>query len=160
MSQSENTPSSMTVTPLLTVTPCADAIEFYERAFGAEEIQPRMTTPDGLVAHAELRFGGSTVMLGDEWPDGPTRAPRNLSGTSGALFIYVDNVDTAWQRAVDAGMEVVYPLELQFYGDKGGRLRDPFGHTWGLAEHVEDIDDEEMLRRMEAFNASLAEGDS
>jgi len=139
------------VTPSLTVTPCAEAIEWYVEALGAEEVAPRMQGPDGLVAHAELRIGDSVVMMGDEWPDGPTQSPRTLGGSTSALFLYVDDVDALWQRAVDAGAEVVFPLELQFYGDKGGRLRDPFGHTWGLAEHVEDVSDEEMERRMAAF---------
>ncbi|MGB6058346.1 MAG: VOC family protein [Microthrixaceae bacterium] len=155
MTESVSPRNLNTVTPSLTVSPCAEAIDFYAVALGAEEVGQRMTTPDGLVAHAEIRIGDSIVMLGDEWPDGPTRSPRSLSGSTSALFIYLDDVEPAWKRAVDAGMEVVYPLELQFYGDKGGRLRDPFGHTWGLAEHVEDLDDEEMARRMAAFNADL-----
>lgn len=140
-----------TVTAALTVTPCADAIDFYIRAFGAVEIEPRMSGPDGLVAHAEIRIGDSVIMLGDEWPDGPTRSPRTLGGSSAALFVFVDDVDELWTRAVDVGCEVVYPLELQFYGDKGGRVRDPFGHTWGLGQHVEDVSPEEMERRMAQF---------
>ena len=139
------------VTASLTVTPCAEAIDFYVRAFGAVEIEPRMTGPDGLVAHAELRIGDSVIMLGDQWPDGPTKSPRSLGGSTSALVLYVDDVDARWQQAVDAGAEVVFPLELQFYGDKGGRVRDPFGHTWGLAQHVEDVSTEEMQRRMAAF---------
>lgn len=139
------------VTVSLTVTPCAEAIDFYVRAFGAVEIEPRMTGPDGVVAHAELRFGDTIVMLGDEWPDGPTRTPANLGGSTAAVFLYVDDVDTVWARALEAGAEVVFPLELQFYGDRGGRVRDPFGHTWGLAEHVEDVSADEMQRRMAAF---------
>lgn len=155
MSKSETPPKLQTVTPSLTVTPCAEAIDFYVKALGAEEVGQRMTTPDGLVAHAEIRIGGSMVMMADEWPDGPTLSPRTLNGSTSALFIYMDDVDSAWKRAVEAGMEIVYPLELQFYGDKGGRLRDPFGHTWGLAEHVEDLDDEEMARRMAEYNSTL-----
>lgn len=140
-----------TATISLTVTPCAEAIDFYERAFGAVEIEPRMTGPDGKVAHAEIRIGDSVIMLGDEWPDGPTESPRTLGGSTAAVFIYVDDVDALWERALAAGAEVVYPLELQFYGDKGGRVRDPFGHTWGLAQHVEDVSPEEMERRMAQF---------
>lgn len=143
-----------TVTVSLTVSPCAEAIDFYIRAFGAEEIEPRMSGPDGLVAHAELRIGDSVIMLGDEWPDGPTLSPRSLGGSTAAVFIYVDDVDELWARAVEAGAEVVFPLELQFYGDKGGRVRDPFGHTWGLGQHVEDVSPEEMERRMAAFYES------
>lgn len=143
-----------TVTVSLTVSPCAEAIDFYIRAFGAEEIEPRMSGPDGLVAHAEIRIGDSVIMLGDEWPDGPTLSPRSLGGSTAAVFIYVDDVDELWARAVEAGAEVVFPLELQFYGDRGGRVRDPFGHTWGLGQHVEDVSPEEMERRMAAFYES------
>lgn len=140
-----------TVTPSLVVSPCAEAIDFYVRAFGAVEIEPRMTGPDGLVAHAEIAIGDSVIMLADDWPDGPTQSPTQLGGTSCALFLYVDDVDAVWEQAVAAGAEVVFPLELQFYGDKGGRVRDPFGHNWGLGQHVEDVSDEEMERRMAAF---------
>ena len=143
-----------TVTISLTITPCADAIDFYVRAFGAVEIEPRMTGPDGLVGHAEIRIGDSVLMMGDEWPDGPTRSPATLGGSTAAVFLYVDDVDSLWEQAVSAGCEVVYPLELQFYGDKGGRVRDPFGHTWGLAQHVEDVSPEEMERRMAAVYES------
>lgn len=139
------------VTLSLACTPCADAIDFYERAFGAEEIEPRMTGPDGMIGHAEIRLGDSVIMLGDEWPGGPMRSPTSLGGSTAALFIYTDDVDALWKRAIDAGAEEVYPLELQFYGDKSGRVRDPFGHTWGLGQHVEDVSPEEMERRMAAF---------
>lgn len=139
------------VTPALVVSPCAEAIEFYERAFGAEEIEPRMTGPDGTVGHAEIRIGDSVIMLGDEWPGSPVHAPTTLGGSTAALFIYTDDVDALWERALDAGAEVVYPIETQFYGDRGGRVRDPFGHTWGLSQHVEDVPPDEMERRMAAF---------
>jgi PhnB protein len=144
-------PRDQTVTLSLTVTPCAEAIEFYARAFGAIELGPRMTGPDGLVAHAELRIGNSVLMLGDEWPDGPTLSPRSLGGSTAAVFLYVDDVDSLWEQALAAGAEVVFPLEMQFYGDKGGRVRDPYGHTWGLAQHIEDVSAEEMERRMAQF---------
>ena len=139
------------VTPYLAVSPCAEAIDFYERAFGAEEFGPRMTGPDGSVGHAEIRIGDSVIMLADEWPDGPVRSPASLGGRTAALFIYSDDVDSLWDRAVAAGAEVVYPLEMQFYGDKSGRLRDPFGHSWGLGQSVEDVPLEEMERRVAEF---------
>lgn len=139
------------VTPSLTVTPCDEAIEFCKNAFGAVENSERMTGPDGVVAHAEIRIGDSVIMLGDEWPDAPTRSPKTLNGSSAALFIYTDDVDALWDRAISAGCEVVYPLEMQFYGDKGGRVRDPFGHTWGLGQHIEALSEEEMAKRVEAF---------
>lgn len=139
------------VTAALVCSPCADAIDFYVAAFGAEEIGPRMTGPDGSVGHAEIRIGDSVVMLGDEWPGAPTQAPTTLGGSTAALFIYTDDVDSLWGRALAAGAEEVFPLELQFYGDKSGRVRDPFGHTWGLAQRMEEVDDAEMERRMAAF---------
>lgn len=132
----------------LTVSPCTEAIDFYVAAFGAEEIPPRMTMPDGTVAHAELRIEGTRFMLGDEWPDGPTRSPANVGGSTAALFVYTDDVDALWDRALSAGAEVVYPLEDQFYGDRSGRVKDPFGHTWGLGQHIEYVSEEEMERRM------------
>jgi len=139
------------VTPSMVVTPCADAIEFYKQVFDATEIEPRMTGPDGLVGHAEIEIAGSVVMLADEWPDGPTQSPTALGGSTMALFLYSEDAPEIWQRALDAGAEVVFPYEKQFYGDEGGRIRDPFGHTWGIGRHVEDVSPEEMERRMAAF---------
>lgn len=139
------------VTPSLVVSPCSEAISFYEEAFGAEEVGQRMTAPDGTVVHAEIKIGDSVIMMGDEWPDGPTSAPTTLGGSTAALFIYTDDVDALWDRALSAGAEVVYPLELQFYGDKSGRVMDPFGHTWGLSQRVEEISPEEMRQRMADF---------
>ena len=139
------------VTPSLVCTPCAEAIDFYARAFGATESGPRMTGPDGSVGHAEIRIGDSVIMLADEWPGGPTQSPTSLGGSTAALFIYTDDVDTLWARAIAAGAQEVFPLENQFYGDRSGRVRDPYGHTWGLGQHVEDVSDEEMRRRMAAF---------
>lgn len=139
------------VTPSIVCTPCVDAIEFYKSAFGAEETAPRMTGPDGSIGHAEITIGDSVVMLADEWPGGPTQSPATLGGSTAALFIYTDDVDAMWEDAIAAGAEVIFPLEVHFYGDKGGRVRDPFGHTWGLGQHVEDVGDEEMERRMAAF---------
>jgi PhnB protein len=93
------------VTPAITCTPCAEAIDFYVRAFGAEETTPRMQGPDGMVAHAEIRIGDSVIMLGDEWPDGPTLSPTSLGGSSAALFIYTDDVRAMWDHAIAAGCE-------------------------------------------------------
>lgn len=139
------------VNPHIVCSPCADAIDFYERAFGAEEVVPRMADDDGVVGHAQIRIGDTTIMLADEWPGGPTQAPTTLGGTTAALMLYVDDVDAAWERALAAGAEEVFPLEEQFYGEKGGRVRDPFGHTWGISQQVEVVDDAEMARRMAAF---------
>jgi PhnB protein len=116
-----------------------------------------MTGSDGSVGHARIRIGDTAIMLADEWPGGPTQSPTSLGGSTAALFIYTDDVDAMWERAIAAGAEQVFPLELQFYGEKSGRLRDPFGHTWGLAQQVEEVGDEEMARRMASFYESIAD---
>ncbi|HMG28880.1 MAG TPA: VOC family protein [Jiangellaceae bacterium] len=136
------------VTASLIVSPCADAIKFYVHAFAAVETGPPMTDPDGRVAHAEIKIGDTIVMLADESPDSPTRSPHSAGATTVVMFIYTDDVDAMWERAIAAGAKEIFPLELQFYGDKGGRIEDPFGHQWGLAQHVEDVSPEEMERRM------------
>lgn len=143
------------VTPSMVVSPCAEAIDWYVRVFDAVEIEPRMTGPDGLVGHAEIRIGRSVVMLGDPWPDGPTQAPTEIGGTTMALFLYRADAPEVWDRAIEAGAEVVFPFEKQFYGDESGRIRDPFGHTWGIGRHVEDVSPEEMERRMAGFYEDL-----
>ncbi|MGI9017261.1 MAG: VOC family protein [Euzebya sp.] len=145
-------PANMrSVTSSLVLNDCAAAIDWYVKVFGAEEITPRMTGPDGKVGHAELRIGDTVFMMGDEWPGGPTPSPATLGGTAVALFIYSADADQIWQRAMDNGAEELFPYELQFYGDKGGRIRDPFGHQWGIGIHVEDVSDEEMAKRMASF---------
>lgn len=140
------------VTPSLVVTPCAEAIDWYVKVFGATERGPRMTGPDGSVGHAEVVIGGQVVMLGDEWGEGgPIVSPATLGGSSTALFLYADDAAQIWDRAIEHGADVVFPYELQFYGDEGGRIRDPFGHLWGIGRHIEDVSDDEMERRMAAF---------
>ena len=141
------------VTPGLTVKNAAEAIEFYKRAFGAVELG-RMSSPDGQhVWHAEIKIGDSRVMLGDEFPDmGDCRAPSSIGGTSVSLHIYVEDADAAFQRALDAGATVSMPLMDAFWGDRYGKLVDPFGHSWGIATHQEEVSDEEMKRRAAAFS--------
>jgi len=139
------------VNPAIVCTPCSEAIEFYKKAFAAEEIGPRMTGPDGAIGHAEIKIGDSVIFLGDEWPGGPTKSPASLGGSTAALFIYTNDVDALWAQAIAAGAEEVFPLELQFYGEKSGRVQDPFGHTWGLSQRVEEVSTEEMERRMATF---------
>lgn len=139
------------ITPHLVCTPCSEAIDFYKRAFGAEQVGDVMTGPDGSVGHAEMTIGDSRFMLADEWPDGPTKSPTTLGGSTAVLFLYTEDVDSLWAQAIAAGAEEIFPLETQFYGDRGGRIRDPFGHTWGLAQHVEDVTPEEMEERVAAF---------
>jgi PhnB protein len=146
------------VTVSLTVSPCREAIEFYKSAFGAEEAMPPMIGPDGNIAHAEIRIGDTIVMLSDEQPDSPTKSPRSAETTTAVLFLYTDDVDAVWDRAVALGAREIYPLSPQFYGDKGGRVEDPFGHQWGLAQHVEDVSPEDMeLRVAEFYEESRAE---
>jgi PhnB protein len=134
-----------TVTPRLVVSDGAAAIEFYVRAFGAEEVGERFTGPDGGLIHAEVRIGDSVVMLtgdGDE-----ARSPSSAGTVTAIMATYWEDVDAAWERAVAAGAEVIYPLADQFYGERGGRLRDPFGHQWMLSQVIEDVTPEEMERR-------------
>jgi uncharacterized glyoxalase superfamily protein PhnB len=139
-----------TVTPYLTVRGAANAIEFYKKAFGAQELA-RMPGPDGRLMHAEIKIGDSIVMLGDEFPEmGSKGGPLTLGGTATGLLLYVADVDAAFARAVDAGGKVTMPLADMFWGDRYGKLVDPFGHEWSMATHKEDISHEEMSRRAAA----------
>jgi PhnB protein len=145
-----------TVTPRLVVRDGAAAIDFYRDAFAAEEIGERFTGPGGELIHAEVRIGDSVVMISDEDDNGaPAKSPASLGGVVSAIMAtYWEDVDAAWKRAVDAGAEVVYALEDQFYGERGGRLRDPFGQQWMLAQRTEDVSREEMARRAASYFAS------
>jgi PhnB protein len=143
-----------TVTPRLVISDGAAAIAFYHRAFGAEQIGDRFTGPDGELIHAEIRIGDSVVMITEDAVDGPVSSPERLGGkVTCVLSVYWADVDAAWERAVAAGTEVIYPLEDQFYGERGGRLRDPFGHQWMMSQHIEDVPPGEMARRATAFFA-------
>jgi PhnB protein len=135
-----------TVTPYLTIRGAARAIEFYQRAFGAEELM-RMPGPEGKIMHAELQIGDSRLMLSDEFPEMGGKSPQALGGSPGFLFLYVKDVDAAFQRAVGAGAQAKVPPADMFWGDRFGRLVDPFGHEWGLATHREDLTPEEIARR-------------
>ncbi|HZS34984.1 MAG TPA: VOC family protein [Methylomirabilota bacterium] len=144
-----------TVTPYITVHGAAQAIDFYKRAFGAQEVE-RMTGPDGKsVMHAEIRIGDSVVMLSDESPQSGTRSPQALGGATGSIFLYVPDVDAAFKRAVDAGAKPLMPPADMFWGDRFGKLVDPFGHHWGMATHKEDLSPEEIRKRGTAFMASM-----
>ena len=140
------------LTPGLVVHNAAEAIEFYKRAFGAQELG-RMSAPDGqTVWHAELQIGDSRLMLGDECPDmADVRAPKSLGGTASSLHIYVEDADAVFQRAVEAGATVTMPPMDAFWGDRYGKVNDPFGHQWGIATRQEEVSDEEMQRRAEAY---------
>ncbi|MGI8506160.1 MAG: VOC family protein [Solirubrobacteraceae bacterium] len=145
-----------TVTPRLVVRDGGAAIAFYRDAFGAVEIGERFTGPSGELIHAEVRIGDSVVMLTDEAADGaPAGSPESLDGAVSAIMAtYWEAVDLAWERAVAAGAEVVYPLADQFYGERGGRLRDPFGQQWMLSQRTERLTREEIERRAAGFFGS------
>jgi PhnB protein len=137
------------VTPYLIVTGAADAIEYYKKVFNASEIM-RFPQPDGKIGHAEIKIGDSIVMLADEAPAMGHRSPQSLGGSATGLMLYVEDVDTVFSRAVEAGGKTLQPLKDQFYGDRSGSLIDPFGHIWTVATHIEDVEPEEMQRRMDA----------
>jgi PhnB protein len=141
-----------TVTPRLVFAgEAARALQFYADAFGGEVLDEPYTDPDGNVVHSEVRIGDSVVFLTDEG-GGEGVAPRSAGGqVTTVLAINVPDVDPLWEQAVSAGCEVIYPLADQFYGDRGGRLRDPFGHQWMLSTHIEDVSREELDRRMQAW---------
>jgi PhnB protein len=138
-----------TVTPYLIVKDAAGAIDFYKKAFGAQELM-RFPGPGGKVGHAEIRVGDSRVMLADEHPQMGAVSPQSLGGTPVGLCLYVKDVDALAKQAIAAGAKVLRPVQDQFYGDRSGTLEDPFGHKWTIATHKEDVSHEEMCRRMES----------
>jgi PhnB protein len=145
-----------TVTPSLIVRGGAQAIDFYKKALGAEELM-RMAGPGGKITHAELKIGDSIIFLTDEVPEMGTKSPQTLGGTSSSLYLYVEDVDTAFQRAIDAGGKTSMPVADMFWGDRFGSFVDPFGHTWGLSTHVEDLSEQEIEERAKAFYAQMAQ---
>ena len=143
-----------TITPHLIIKGASEAIEFYKKAFGAEELF-RMPGPDGRIMHAELQIGDSRVMLSDEFPDMGVKGPQSLGGSPISLMLYLADVDAAFKRATDAGCEVRMPLANQFWGDRYGKVSDPFGHVWALGTHIEDVPAEEMPKRAQAAMADM-----
>ena len=143
-----------TLTPYLTFEDAAEAIDYYKRAFGAQE-KVRMDAPGGKIGHAELEIGDSLVMLSDPFPQSTTKPPKELGGTSGSVFMYVEDVDSVVQDAIDAGATVTMPVEDMFWGDRFGTVTDPFGHQWSIATHVEDVPPEEMAERAKAAMAEM-----
>jgi PhnB protein len=139
-----------TVTPSIVVRGAEQALDFYRKAFKAEETL-RMPGPDGKIMHAEFRIGDSVVMLGEEMPEMGAKGPLSLGGSSVSFFIYLDNVDEAWQRALDAGATQVMPLADMFWGDRAGCVSDPFGHKWWLAQHMADLTMEQIKKGQEEF---------
>jgi PhnB protein len=130
--------ANYTITPHLVVRDAGAASEWYQRALGAEE-RGRIPVPGGRFMQIELRFGDSTVMIADEFPELGVVSPRSVGGTVGALVIHTDDVDALWRRALKAGAKVSVPLQEMFWGDRHGEIFDPFGHRWGLAQHLRDV---------------------
>jgi PhnB protein len=144
-----------TATPYLAVDDAAEAIEYYKKAFGAKE-RGRMETPDGRIGHAEIEIGDSVVMLSDPFPQATTRTPKELGGTSASVFMYVEDVDAVVKQAVAAGATVTMEVADQFWGDRFGSFTDPFGHSWSIATHVEDVPPEEMAERAKTAMAAMS----
>jgi len=143
-----------TATPYLTIRDAARALEFYKRAFGAQEVV-RMDAPNGKIAHAEIKIGDSMIMLGDEMPGGGCKSPQSLGGTTGGVMLYVESADAVFKQAVAAGAEIEMPLADMFWGDRYGRLKDPFGHSWSIATHTRDVAPADMQKGMQEAIAKM-----
>ena len=149
-------PGYSTVTPYLVVSNCANAIDFYKQAFGATEVV-RMEGPPGKIAHAEIKIGNSMIMLGDEMPGWGNPSPTSLGGSPVSIFLYVEDVDSVHNQAVQAGAKSTMAPADQFWGDRFAKLTDPFGHLWGVATHIEDVAPEEMKRRSQEAMAKMSQ---
>jgi len=145
---------SHTLTPYLVVHDGNVAIDFYRRAFGAELLS-RMDGPGGTVGHASLQIGDSRLMLSDPFPQGRYKPPSDTGATGSGLYLYVDDVDAAFARAVEAGAEALMQPEDMFWGDRWCSVQDPFGHIWELATHVEDVSEADMAERARAMMAGM-----
>ena len=139
------------ITPYLQVTDSGAAIAWYARVFGATEARARLVSPDGHCMNAEIEIAGSRIMLADEMPSIGSRSPEALEGTSVVLDLHVLDADATFARALEAGATEIFPLADQFYGDRAGRIRDPFGHHWIIATHVRDVPEREMVEAFEAM---------
>jgi uncharacterized glyoxalase superfamily protein PhnB len=145
-----------TITPALIVRDARKAIDFYKRAFGATEADV-MEGPDGKVMHAELRIGDSVLMLGEESPEWGALSPQSTNGVPSSLHLYVEDADAAFARALRAGATVRYPLEDAFWGDRYGKVTDPFGHEWGIATRVKDLSPDELRQAAQRWMAQMAQ---
>ncbi len=144
------------VTPYLIMRDASRAIDFYKRALGATELF-RFDAPGDKIGHAEIKVGDSVIMLADEHPDMGYRGPQSLGGSAVSLMVYVEDVDSQFNRAVEAGAKVKQPVKDQFYGDRSGTIEDPFGHVWTIATHKEDVSTEEVMRRAEEVSSKSAQ---
>lgn len=134
----------------LRVSDAARAIDYYREAFGAAE-KFRLREPSGRIGHAELTFGDTTIMLSDEYPEMGIRGPEAIGGTSVGIHLHVENADAVLERAAKAGGEIVRPAQDQFYGERSGTVRDPFGHEWNVGHEIEQVSTDEMQRRYDAM---------
>jgi PhnB protein len=141
-----------TVTPYLIVGDAAGALAFYKKAFGTEELM-RIAAPNGKIGHAEIRIGDSVIMLADEHPDMNARGPHAFGGSPVSIHLYVEDVDAVAGQAIAAGATVIRPVQDQFYGDRSGSFTDPFGHSWHVATHKEDLTREELDKRVKTAMA-------
>src|ERR1700730_13009074 len=144
-----------TATPYLIIGGAGDAIEFYKKAFGATELF-RFAMPGGKIGHAEIKIGDSPIMLADEFPEMGYKGPQTLGGSPVSIMIYVEDVDTVFNRAVSSGASIKEAVQDKFYGDRMGTLTDPFGHVWHVSTHKEDVSVEEMRRRAKAAGAAAS----
>ena len=144
-----------TLTTYLTMENATEAIDYYKDVFGAKE-RIRMEAPDGKIGHAELEIGDSLLMLSDAFPGATSRPPTELGGTTAGAFMYVEDVDAVVKRAVESGATITMEIADQFWGDRFGSITDPFGHSWSIATHVEDVPPEEMAERAKAAMAEMS----
>jgi PhnB protein len=135
------------ITPYLIVSGASSAIDFYKKVFAATEIM-QLPGPGGKVMHAEIKIGDSMVMLADEFPEMNIQGPESIGGSPVGICLYVEDADTTFKRAIDAGATEERPLQDQFYGDRSGTVVDPFGHKWTICTHIEDLSPEEIEKRM------------
>ena len=143
-----------TATPSLVVKDAAKAIDYYKEVFGAEE-RMRMPNPNGKIQHAEIKIGDSIIFLSDEFPNMGGKSPQTLGGHSGGIYLYVKDVDAVYEKALAAGAKSAMPVTDMFWGDRHGAFTDPFGHSWGVSTHTEDLSEEEMEKGAQAFYASM-----
>ncbi|MFZ0406444.1 MAG: VOC family protein [Nitrososphaeraceae archaeon] len=145
-----------TITPYLVVKNGAQAIEFYKKAFSAEECF-RMNGPDGKsIGHAQLKIGDSLFMLTDEFPQMNSLSPESIGGSPVSMYVYVEDVDAVFNQAVSAGATVLNPVMDMFYGDRWGYIKDPFGHLWSIATHKKDLTPDELKKAAEIAFAEMS----
>lgn len=144
-----------TVTPSLIVRNGAEAIEFYKKALGAQE-RMRMMSPDGKLSHAELQIGDSIIFLSEEMPNMGGKSPQTVGAYTGGIYLYVQDVDSAFQKAVAAGGKTAMPVMDMFWGDRMGQFTDPYGHVWSLSTHVKDMSERELEEGAKEFYAQMA----